>query len=156
MSFPKSSIIGICFRVFCLSLAVPLPSRYAFRGWLSCLGDSRKNPPIWKLSLVGSVSETTTLKYNRPGFRWVRVNFRKKLGRDTAQAAGPNWPNKQDIWYRVVSYSLYRWESWPWRVIAAPKRSGHRAVRKLHCVFLAFVYYFYQYYCYFSLPLLFC
>jgi len=31
------------------------------------------------------------------GFSWDRVNFHKKLGRDIARTADPNWPNKWDI-----------------------------------------------------------
>lgn len=75
MSFPKSSIIGFCFGVFCLSLAVPLPSRYAFEGLLPCLSHSRKNAIIWKLSLVSSVSEAPTLKYSHAC--WVFLKQRK-------------------------------------------------------------------------------
>lgn len=53
-SIPRSSISGICFWVFGLSLVVPLPFRYAFGGPFLHFSHSRKNATMWKLPLVDS------------------------------------------------------------------------------------------------------
>ena len=46
------------------------------------------------------------------GFGWDRVNFHKKLGEDTARTADPNWPNKWDIRYHMISCLVLKWGSW--------------------------------------------
>jgi len=77
-----------------------------------------------------------------PEFGWDGVNFyRKPVG----------LIQTRDIQCHMMSCLAFKWGADQERVISARLKAEHQAVRKLQSV-----YSFYQCYCYFLLPLLFC